>query len=357
MKFEKNSNFIHFVYRLPLDGSLFNFCNKLSLLLFKRLLSRNYRKFFWPKPIKAPLSITKAIADILVKNGYKIKVYDVLESHKIRPQKGDILLGHPMPNSTSLTNINFSDNNFFKKFIISPYNSSLNQVGFLRDFFEKCNAFFAICGDIWLTSEQSTFFTQNNNKFIHLNMGINPTDYPKLKFSFNKPGARKFFYIGRPSKHDDEKGIELLKYFAQNIKNFKGGCIYPGKIEGWKTIMKPTELSPALVAKKIASEYDFFINCSRADAQATTVLESMSWGFPVVCTKESGYCEKSIFSLQLNDFDFNSSLINKLQNLPEIVIRNNVEENYNLLQKKYIWEVIQLTFLKEFEREIYEKNY
>ncbi|MDD3146549.1 MAG: glycosyltransferase [Candidatus Riflebacteria bacterium] len=352
MGFDKSENCIHIVYVTPFDRYSWNFVNLVGMRLFNRIFLRNPRFFRWPKPLKAPISITKAISEILQKNGYRVSLYHLTEKIDIKPQKGDILLGHLMPDEGSVMNKNFANALFSHKFILSPYNKSITQVGFIEKYMPAADAFFALSGDHWFNSDTPHPLAGSDKKLVQLNMGIDPSDYPIIKTQFNPPGQRRFFYVGRPSRCGDEKGIAMLEELATKSKFLHGGCIFPGQVPGWEVICPPGDLTPNLIKKMVADKYDFFINCSEADAQATTVLEAMSWGFPVVCTNESGYIHEQIRTLKVKDIEHNLKVIEELQFLPDPALQNSAKICQGLLHSTYSWKKIQEKFIFEFEKRI-----
>jgi glycosyltransferase involved in cell wall biosynthesis len=89
---------------------------------------------------------------------------------------------------------------------------------------------------------------------------------------------------------------------------------------------------------KIGLEYDIFLNMSKADAQATTILEAMSWGFPVACTNQSGYSrENSLFYMSTEDMQFNIELIERIQNLNDSELKEIAAKNRWIAETKYSW--------------------
>jgi len=77
---------------------------------------------------------------------------------------------------------------------------------------------------------------------------------------------------------------------------------------------------------------------SRADAQATTVLEAMSWGFPVACTKETGYSDENLFLLELDDIEQNIAVVEKMQNLSDDELLCISKNNRMLVETQYNWQ-------------------
>ncbi len=322
---------VHFVYATP--NTLLD---KFSMrLMGRKLFHPSWDKLSWPTPLKAPLSITFHTARHLSKR-YRVRLYDLRERLDIVAEKGDILLGHAWPDSKSLLWRAMQDENFASRYLISPYNHDACQVGWLSPLVEQCDKFFAICGHFWIDSFDQSPLAPFRDKVVQLSMGIDTTNYPVVKSSFNPPGKRRFFYVGRGGH---EKGIDLLEELAREVPGFQGGYIsLGGEIKGWDKICDPTDLTPELM-RSIAEQYDIFINMSRADAQVTTVLEAMSWGFPVACTHESGYSqEKSLYYLSLDDGKMNASVITELQRMESSKLAEVSRLNRTLVESQYSWE-------------------
>ena len=91
--------------------------------------------------------------------------------------------------------------------------------------------------------------------------------------------------------------------------------------------------------ERVAAEYDVFINMSRYDAQVTTVLEAMSWGFPVACTRESGYSAiPDIFYLHGHDLDRDLAVIDRIQRLPGDSLAAMAGRNRHLVETAFTWD-------------------
>lgn len=336
---------VHFVYVLPPSGGLIG---KVFRRVFHREMSRmgSVAAFKWPNPLRAPQSITFFVGQSL-ETRYKVKLYDLRENLTIFPASGDILLGHLWTDRNTVIWNSINDSRFSKKILMQPYNNNESQLGWVRDGLKFCDGLIAIGGDYWVDNFSESPLKNFGEKISHLNMAVDASSYPIVKNKFNPPNKRRFLYIGRQGRFGDEKGIGLLEELAKRIPNFQGGYICGGaEIKGWKKISEPTTLTPELM-KVIASNYDVFINMSRADAQATTILEAMSWGFPVACTNQSGYSrEKSFFYLSLEDMNHNVDVINKIQNLSDDEIKSISVKNRSVVEGKYSWDV----FVSNFEK-------
>lgn len=334
---------IHFVYALP-DPD--NILEKYIWKLFHvRRRGGTLDSLNWPSPLRAPQSITFQVANFLA-GKYRLKLYDLRERSAIHPKKGDILLGHVWPDEKSIMWKAIDDKRFSRKYLIQPYNNDALQVGWLATALDKSDGLFAIGGDYWFDQINDSPLSGFRDKLFHANMAVASADYPLVKHQFNLPGKRRFFYIGRQGRFGDEKGLGLLEQLAEKIPGFEGGYICGGaEIRGWTKIAPPSNLTPDLM-KRIAADYDVFLNMSRADAQATTVLEAMCWGFPVACTKQTGYShEDSLFYLSTTDMEHNLRTIEHIQNLPDDELRSISDINRRLTEEKYSWH----TFLMKLE--------
>ena len=334
---------IHFVYATP-----YSLTDKIAMRLVRRKLTHPaWDEYLWPAPIKAPLSITHQVSKAL-SGRYRLKLYHLKERIVLEPEEGDILLGHLWTDPESVVQKALDDERFSRKFLIGPYNHDPKQVGWMRAAIQKCDAFFAICGDHWMDTFERSPFADLKEKVIQLNMALDRSDYPCVKKAFSPPGERSFFYIGRYGSFGDEKGVQLLENLAARVPGFRGGYICPdGEIKGWHRISPPRSLTPDFM-ESIAARYDVFINMSRADAQATTVLEAMSWGFPVACTRETGYTDEALFLLDLDNEDHNLDTIRRIQEMPSLELEAMVEANKTALTTKYSWN----SFVERIERRL-----
>jgi hypothetical protein len=337
----RNDTTIHLVYATPLTRF-----DKAFMRLFRRKLSHpSWELYDWPVPLRAPLSITYQMARHFSAN-YRVRLYDLTERIEIEPRKGDLLLGHIWSDPRSAVWRALDKEEFAGKYLIGPYNHDPRQVLWFREAVERCDKYFAICGKFWIDTFDRSPFRDLAHKVVHLNMALDARDYPPIKKSFNPPGRRRFFYIGRYGRYGDEKGVGLLERLAEKIPGFAGGYICEGgEIKGWEKISMPTKLTPEFMGQ-VADSYDCFINMSRADAQATTVLEAMSWGFPVACTRESGYSDANIFRLDLENERHNIETIHKIQSLSGEELTEISVSNRKAVETTYGWDAFLATLEK-----------
>jgi len=300
----------------------------------------------WPKPLAAPASIAYNLINAL-KSKSNLKLYDYRQRTFCKLEKSDILLFHPCaimkdghPISPDFNTIGLQSlikNNVGNKYMIIPYNHDINQIEWLKPVLlkNKISGLIAITGKYWSESwNKSPLFNYVDN-ICFVEMGIDTEDYPLIKTEFNPPGKRKFLYIG---KTGNIKNTSELENIAKNVPGFEGGYISNGKISGWKKISGFVDLTPKVVSK-LAQEYDIFLNVSTFDAQATTILEQMCFGFPVACTQESGYSYKSIIRLDPYNTKFNCEQIKFIQNMPSVELLKLSIANRKIVKNNHNWDV------------------
>ncbi|HEU4470472.1 MAG TPA: glycosyltransferase [Flavisolibacter sp.] len=299
---------------------------------------------------------------------YEIRLYDVYENSDIVLGENDKFLGHYWPDMNTKEQGNNSWSRFDEDHVtnkvmvrypndprvfgISPFNHSIEQNGWAIPLLRQLHCYIGINGDYWMESLAQSPYAFMKGRMFHLNMPIDQESYPRIKRSFGKKGARKFFYIGRVSK---EKNTAMLEQIAASSPHFEGGYIGNGLIKGWKQIAAKAALTPDYMMK-LSQEYDVFINTSTFDAQATTVLEAMSWGFAVACTPESGYTDAPIFQLSATDLEHNLKMIDAIQATEESELHERVRQYDHLLAEKYTWKKFADKLIKILNNELVQTN-
>ena len=291
---------------------------------------------------------------------HQIRVYDANAAGRVAMKEGDLLLGHPMPDARTKDR---SSNHWghpdcrqiFNRTLaerprdpaihpIFPYNGDAKQTGWLRPVLSQAQQCIGICGDPWARHATTDPVVQSAGRFVHVPMAIDRRQYPPLKKAFAPPGKRKFLYIGRVS---DEKNTAMLSALARNdhfVCDYVGG----GQIENCHQIAKRLHFDVQTV-RDLCERYDVFISPSRFDAQATTVLEAMSWGLAVAATPTSGYEHESIFRLDADDQAFNQQQIEIIQSTSNEELEANQQQNFELLETKYSWTHFQDRLRKHLE--------
>lgn len=344
---------IHFVYTIPTSNNriyyrIDKYARKYGIFE-PTYRSGNQRFINWGHPTYAPHSITFHILNALRKQ-YKVKLYDWREVGTCNMQNDDVLLFHPTPDFAEWQRFNtwHIDENSIgwktllkypdcKSIVIAPYTHEAHKDVLFRRIFESyTDKMIVICGDFWTNTWHESPYFKLIPLPLQVNMGIDMRDYPIVKKKFNPANERKFLYIGNTGIW---KNTVQLEKIAKQYPNFQGGYISSGIIDGWKKIADFAHLTKEFMTE-LALEYDFFLNTSTADAQATTVLEQMCFGLGVACTPQSGYSYPSVIKLSTYDTEYNLTQIAKMQSMQEAEICDLVAENRKMIVKYHQWDGI-----------------
>lgn len=342
---------LHFAYTVPRAQSRIQ--RGIDRLIKASGLPPPYRYFPtlapWKRPVRAPHSISYHLLKCLGQR-WQLKYYSMQEHGVAQLAPGDIYLGAPFPKGgytfeepefivdpdsvTAQTFAGFPGPEY-KKFLILPYADDVRLVGWVEELACAADGTILIGGQRWLDGWGTGAFSfLDRSKVLHVNMGLDIADYPRLKTRFNPAGKRKYLYIGHTGWYKNTKELERI---AASMPGFVGGHIGAGDIQGWEKIANFADLTPAFLAS-IVSEYDIFVTTSTADAQATTILEQMAIGMAVVCTPETGYSYPSIAQLSVSDTKQNVSVLQKVQHAPEEELLQQAEMNRQLVVENHNWD-------------------
>jgi glycosyltransferase involved in cell wall biosynthesis len=291
---------------------------------------------FMRHPVGAPGSITANLYGHLQSRAPTL-LYDWREQRRLDFAEGDILLGHPNPNPRTILQRAVLDSRRCRlKAVIFPIHHGIRALNeYALPLLERCDVAFGIMGDYWYASLDDSFLRPWKEKIIRLDMAIDATQYPWVKQSFNPPGRRGYLYIG---SNLPEKGPEVLSATMAGLSQFRRGWIGDGSdIAGLPRISGVRSLTPRFMSA-IAKNYDIFVNTSVSDANPTTILEAMSWGFPIACTPQSGYWRMpGIVELSTTDIQTNVERLMELQYVEESHLLGLSEINRQLVTSKYTW--------------------
>ena len=277
-------------------------------------------------------------------------LYHLQEKVKIRFKPDDIFIGHPYfpggQGHRGVTELSISQSkrpNLFA--LISPLHCNTNIVTshINRDYLDEvdklvreADILFAIMGEYWWDQWKESPYTHWLPKMVRLDLAVDTQDFPRVKTKFNPPGKRRFLYIGR---NDPMKGIDLLTKLLSEGGKFSGGWIGSGPdIPGIPRVSPSRDLSPEFM-QQIAEHFDFFITTGVADPNPTTILESMSWGFPVICTPQSGYYETAYLRNVYHDnIPRSLEVLEELQHAKEEDLMSRANEARTVVETEYTWD-------------------
>jgi len=334
---------IHFVYAIPYPQSRFW---ERVLRAYERLSSAHgvlpawYRSGWLPAkqiPMPAPGSITLNLYRYLRKY-LPTALYDWQEEGEINFKPDDIVLGHPHPNPSTLIQKAVLSNRRCKlKALIFPMHHGIPSINeFTLPLLERADVVFGIMGKYWYDTLDNSQFAPWKHKIIQLDMAIDTVQYPFIKQHFNPPGRRGYIYIG---SNRPEKGPKILSETMARLSDFPKGWVGFGPdIPNVPRIATYTHLTPSFISM-LAKTFDIFVNTSISDANPATILEAMSWGFPVACTPQSGYYNiPSVIKISTTDIMANVRALLELQYAPEEYLVWISRTNRRLVETHCTWE-------------------
>jgi glycosyltransferase involved in cell wall biosynthesis len=318
----------------------------------KLIVSRPTVHLVYPvsRAIRAPDIIGATVKAALQGSHYVVKCYQPINMGVIKPEKGDILLGHWHPNPFTIFRRSLRQKGFAKKILLAPFCPDLSGAhhAFGEKAIQQVHTFLAITGNAWMKFLPQAPFSHWAPKVKHLDLAVDREKFPLLKKKFSPKRKRSILYIGSDLIF---KNVSYLSKIAEALPDIKFAWIGNGRpIEG-VTHLGPMDFATA-EAKQVLQDYDFTITVGYADANPTTILESMAWGLIPLCSRESGYeGYQGIVNLSLNDVGAVVNIINELQGLPEDKLKFMQKQNLELLDSHFNWERFSKQVLEELEVE------
>lgn len=270
-------------------------------------------------------------------NRHDVVLHDWDELAVVRPEPGDILLGHPHPLPGTVFRRSFSQDGWARRVVLSPFVGDMHQVAFLDPFVRGADAFLAITGRYWMEQVPATTVAHWAPRMIHLDLATDRTDFPLVKHTFAPKGQRKFLYIGHTGWY---KNVGYLSEIARARPDWHVGWIGPGQpsdIPGVEALgVRDTSSQET---RDLLSTYDFLITVGTADANPTTILEAMAWGLLPVCTAQSGYVrEPGVINVPLDDVAGVIATLERWQRAPGEALVAAQQSNLMRLEEHYNWE-------------------
>ncbi|MEX1183850.1 MAG: hypothetical protein WEF86_11505 [Gemmatimonadota bacterium] len=199
----------------------------------------------------------------------------------------------------------------------------------------------AVMGRYWWDQWDSSPFHHWKPKMTRLDLAVDSAHFPHLKKEFRAPGQRRYLFIARSD--DERKGAALFSRIAQRLGPDKCGWIGAGPdIPHVKRISNVRPLTPAFM-RAVAAEYDVFVSTATADPNPTTILEALSWGFPVACTPQSGYYEDDVITSISQDTDAALDVLLSFQRMSDTDLKHRSRLGRCIVESDYTWDRFRQT--------------
>lgn len=285
------------------------------------------------KKISAPDSIGRNLTKFLINAGNNVINYE-WDSYKpaVPLSRQDVLIGHAHPNPLTCFRRSLTNHHFAKRILLQPFTTYLPHVAYLRNVINDIDCFGAITGKYWFGAIDESEIRAWKTGMTQIDLAVDSNDFPLIKNSYNSIGHRKILYIGNS---DECKDLQYLMRIAGEIgkENFgTAGAVLPGiKSHGYLDFSDRKSL-------ETIKQYDFLLITSKADANPTVVLESMSWGLIPICTRTCGYTAEDGVIILTGKLSEDVESIKLIMDLDELSLKGIQNVNRDKILKDFTWE-------------------
>ncbi len=344
---------IHFAFTVPRGASLARraFDKLLNTLHSTPLHRLGIDELIpWQHPLRSIHAISYHLLHAFKQRGYPVRFYTVYEHSVCHLKPQDIFIGMPLPangfgerwlgsdDRASVTSRTIRKYPRNKNFLIMPYAHDEMYVGWARDIVAQNAAqgggTILIGGGKWSKNwDCSPYRDIPFPGLLHVRMGIDHNEHPRVKLHFNPKGKRRYLYMGHTEWYKNPKELERL---AHALPQFEWLHVGGGRLKGWKKIAEFISLTPSAM-EALAKQADFFVSVSTADPGATTILEQMCFGLVVACTPETGYELSSLIPLSTTDTEANIKTLLDLQTVEEAELLIRASQNRTIAIDQHSW--------------------
>ena len=307
----------------------------------------------WPP--RAPFSITASVYEALKARGRTL-LYDWAERVPIAGGAQDILIGHPFPDGEErVWNRACREGEFALRIAMLPLSHQMAEInGRFDPYIPLVDAVFGIMGPYWIDTWQDSALAHWKEKIVPIDMAIDMVLFPRVKKRFNPPGKRKFFYIGGSGS---QKGTHLLPILFGQARNHR--CVWIGHGPAVPNVERRSwAVFDESYLTRLAGECDFFLTLGVSDANPTTILECMAWGFPVCCTPQSGYYNMpEVVPMSITEMRHNVETLDRLQHAPEEQLLAQADAARTLVESHYTWDRFIRTVIGGIEKAAASKGF
>ena len=278
---------------------------------------------------------------------YEVAYHDWSELGLIKPEPGDVLLGHPHPHPNSIFRRSLRQEGWRRRLMLGPFHhGDLRQVAFVDPILPGCDLFLAITGPYWYRTLGESACSHWRPKMIPLEQAVDRSDFPPVKTAFNAPGKRRVLYIGHSGRG---KGTGYLAEIAALLPEAEFGWIGSGRPIRGLTAFGYTDFS-SQAGKDLVSRFDFLMMCGNADSSPTTILEAMAWGLIPICTPTCGFEGiPGITNVPNGDAAAAAAIVRRLLVADESDLTATQAANWRMVDEHYNWDRFTADIVKAIE--------
>jgi glycosyltransferase involved in cell wall biosynthesis len=278
---------------------------------------------------------------------YEVVYHDWWELGIIKPEPGDVLLGHPHPHPKSIFRRSLQQEGWRRRLMLAPFHhGDLRQIAFVDPILPRCDLFLAITGPYWARTLGESACSHWRPKMIPLEQAIDRSDFPPVKTVFNAPGKRRVLYIGHSGRG---KGTGYLAEIAALVPEAEFAWVGGGRPIRGLTAFGYTDFSTQ-AGKDLVSGFDFLMMCGNADSSPTTILEAMAWGLIPICTPTCGYEGiPGITNVPNGSKAAAADIVRRLLAADESELRATQAANRRMVDARYNWDRFTAQVVKAIE--------
>ena len=302
-------------------------------------------------------SIAREVAERL-RNHYKVEVHHPNDPITVRPEPGDVLIGHPNRYGVCAFRRSFGQPGWRRRIVFAPFSvGMLEDAAAIDDLVCEADVSLAVTGQYWLDALPDSLVSHWGYKMMRCDLGVNRQHYPQVKSRFRAAGQRRFLYIGSSI---EMKGGDFLAALADANPDIHVGWISTGDTRHCLDFvsepstrrlgerMRSSRLAEYRYVRwrsaegmRLVSTFDFILICGRSDALPCEALECASYGLVPVTTPQCGFPEDDWMThLPLDDVEGGSAVLRRLSGCPEEELIARQTAGFRLLESRYNWDCV-----------------
>jgi glycosyltransferase involved in cell wall biosynthesis len=277
---------------------------------------------------------------------YEVHLHDWCGRERIEPSPDAVLIGHshPLPGTTMRRSLGPG---WGRTILLQPFTPWPSEAGHLADLLGRVDLFLAMTGQPWMAELPTTAFAPFAPRIRPLDVAVDPASFPTVVDEVRPAGQRSVLYVG----HDlDTKNLPYLAEIAARLPGVRVAWAGRGRhdhppVERLGPIDFSTEAGRAVVR-----EFDLLLTVSRAEANATTVVEAMAWGLVPLCTRETGYgADDGVVEVPQGDPGAAAAIVRAWIDAPEPQLEERRCQNRARLEDRFTWSRVAAQVVEAIE--------
>jgi hypothetical protein len=287
-------------------------------------------------PATTPGAIGWHVREALERVGYSVTTHDWEGSYKIRPTPGAILLGHPHPSPMTVYRRSVKDAAWGRRIAMLPLNGDIFQFAFAYKSIARSDETLGIMGPEWAGYlDLDPQMRAVRHKITPVDLAIDASLFPLLPNRAPHPRQRRVIYIGHTGNY---KSPEYLEAIRKRLPDVEFGWLGRGsrQLAGFTPLGYVQSDSQA--GRDVLADYHFLLSVGHADANPTTVLESLAVGIIPLTTRGSGWGEhQGVVRIPSGDPHQAAMAIRRMVNLDGVELQTRMAANRELVEQQFSW--------------------